>query len=494
MIEQKTIKLSKVSMNKDNPRVFTKANISDIIRSLLTFPEMLHGIRAIAIKDNVVLGGNLRLKGLKSILDLSIEEIATIIADNSKDKSEKRISYLVDYWTEFKANKEMNFIIADSLTDAQAKEFLIRDNVSTGGWDMDMLANNWDSEELNDWGVNVWMPEEESEVKEKEESDKSIEETTKELPQAIKNILIDKMKLFVCENTNVSLANMFTNKYEFQRAFAFAKTTGSSIPGYYTLAYTPDRINTAGDKYTLKEFVALDGIVDRIDFNTSGSFKLDFIAKNQLPMKGYKIPAEFPINKALSLYSEYCDENSKILDPCHGWGGRITAFMLSNAKTYVGFDTNKSSCDGVNSLFDDVKCFCEPYKNSNIVNDMFENAMNYYECNSFDFAFTSPPYFDVEKYDGENSSRKKHSNYESWRDGFYTTLIKNVYNLIKPGKFFCLNVGSQKYPLAKDAMSIAATIGFEFVSIDNSFIKGLNMGESDNNDNGEVLITFRKQL
>ena len=166
MIEQKKLKVSKVSMNKDNPRVFTKANINDIIRSLLTFPEMLHGIRAIAIKDNIVLGGNLRLKGLKSILDLSIEEIATIIADNSKDKSENRISYLVDYWTEFKTNKEMNFIIADNLTDQQAKEFLIRDNVSTGSWDMDMLANNWDSEELNDWGVNVWVADEEGEEEE----------------------------------------------------------------------------------------------------------------------------------------------------------------------------------------------------------------------------------------------------------------------------------------------------------------------------------------
>lgn len=166
MIEQKTIKLSKISMNKDNPRVFTKANINDIIRSLITFPEMLHGIRAIAIKDNVVLGGNLRLKGLKSILDLSIEEIATIIADNSKDKSEQRISYLVDYWTEFKANKEMNFIIADNLTDQQAKEFLIKDNVNLATFDFDMLANNWDSDELKDWGVSVWIPEEEEEIEE----------------------------------------------------------------------------------------------------------------------------------------------------------------------------------------------------------------------------------------------------------------------------------------------------------------------------------------
>jgi hypothetical protein len=129
---------------------------------------MLSGIRSIAIKDNIVLGGNLRLKALKTILDTPIDELAKIIADNTKDKSESRISFLIDYWTDFKENKEFNFIIADNLTDMQAKEFLIKDNVNIANFDMDMLANEWDSEILADWGVNVWVAEEEKEESEKE--------------------------------------------------------------------------------------------------------------------------------------------------------------------------------------------------------------------------------------------------------------------------------------------------------------------------------------
>ena len=211
-------------------------------------------------------------------------------------------------------------------------------------------------------------------------------------------------------------------------------------------------------------------------------------------MKGYKIPAEFPIDKAVDIYIKYCDKDSIVLDPCHGWGGRMTAFMLSNAKEYVGFDTNNKSCEGVRDIFQDVSSFCEPYKESNIINDMFENSLNYYKDNSFDFAFTSPPYFDVEKYEGEKSSRLMYSNYDKWRDGFYTTLIFNVFKLLKPGKFFCLNVGSQKYPLKDDAIEIAQRIGFAVDSVDDSFIDGLGMGDADNASNGEVLITFRKQI
>jgi hypothetical protein len=69
-----------------------------------------------------------------------------------------------------------------------------------------------------------------------------------------------------------------------------------------------------------------------------------------------------------------------------------------------------------------------------------------------------------------------------------------VFKLLKPGKFFCLNVGSQKYPLKDDAIEIAQRIGFAVDSVDDSFIDGLGMGDADNASNGEVLITFRKQI
>ena len=36
------------------------------------------------------------------------------------------------------------------------REFIIKDNVSGGEWDWDMLANEWESEELEEWGIDVW--------------------------------------------------------------------------------------------------------------------------------------------------------------------------------------------------------------------------------------------------------------------------------------------------------------------------------------------------
>jgi hypothetical protein len=51
--------------------------------------------------------------------------------------------------------KEISIIKASELTEQQQKEFIVKDNVGYGEWDWDDLANNWDAEELNDWGLNV---------------------------------------------------------------------------------------------------------------------------------------------------------------------------------------------------------------------------------------------------------------------------------------------------------------------------------------------------
>jgi len=62
MITQKELLIDKIKMNKDNPRKFTSVDIDAITKSIILFPKMLNEIRPIAVKDNIVLGGNLRLK------------------------------------------------------------------------------------------------------------------------------------------------------------------------------------------------------------------------------------------------------------------------------------------------------------------------------------------------------------------------------------------------------------------------------------------------
>jgi hypothetical protein len=53
--------------------------------------------------------------------------------------------------------KEVHIIKASNLTEEQQKQFIIKDNVGFGEWDWDMLANEWDVEELSDWGLDVWQ-------------------------------------------------------------------------------------------------------------------------------------------------------------------------------------------------------------------------------------------------------------------------------------------------------------------------------------------------
>lgn len=156
MINTKILNVSKVKLNPKNPRTFNKNKIEEMVISIVCFPEMLDGLRSITIKDDIVLGGNLRLKALRTILETPTDELITIIKNKSQDKTDNRINFLIDYWNNFKDKKEFNFIIADNLTEEQANEFLIRDNVNIGAWDFELLSNDWNADILTDLGINIW--------------------------------------------------------------------------------------------------------------------------------------------------------------------------------------------------------------------------------------------------------------------------------------------------------------------------------------------------
>ena len=114
-----TIKLSEVKLNPNNPRIIKDDKFKKLVQSIKDFPEMLN-IRPIVVnKDMIILGGNMRYKACK---EAGLKEIPVIITDLSEDKQ---------------------------------KEFLIKDNTSGGEWDWDILANEWDSEELDAWGLDV---------------------------------------------------------------------------------------------------------------------------------------------------------------------------------------------------------------------------------------------------------------------------------------------------------------------------------------------------
>jgi hypothetical protein len=116
----KTVKLSEVKTNPNNPRIIKDDKFRKLVKSIQEFPKMLE-IRPIVVNaDMIVLGGNMRLKACKEA-----------------------------------GLKEVPVIFAQDLTEEEEKQFIIKDNVGFGEWDWDMIANEWDSQELQEWGFDI---------------------------------------------------------------------------------------------------------------------------------------------------------------------------------------------------------------------------------------------------------------------------------------------------------------------------------------------------
>jgi hypothetical protein len=152
------VKLSQVKVNGDNPRTITSDKLNKLINSILVFPKML-GIRPVVVDDKMVaLGGNMRLNALKLIAKMSPEELGTrlaTIADYLKKSAGEREN-IARHWEAWLQKPTVEIIKANELTEDERKQFIIKDNVAFGTWDYDMLANNFDEDMLNDWGMDVW--------------------------------------------------------------------------------------------------------------------------------------------------------------------------------------------------------------------------------------------------------------------------------------------------------------------------------------------------
>jgi ParB-like chromosome segregation protein Spo0J len=114
------VPINTVKANPNNPRIIKDDKFAKLVKSITDFPQMLN-LRPIVVNDDmVVLGGNMRLKACKEA-----------------------------------GLKEIPIIKASELTEQQQKEFIVKDNVGYGEWDWDDLANNWDAEELENWGLDI---------------------------------------------------------------------------------------------------------------------------------------------------------------------------------------------------------------------------------------------------------------------------------------------------------------------------------------------------
>jgi hypothetical protein len=116
----KLTKIGDIKMNPNNPRTIKDDKFRQLVKSITEFPKMLE-LRPIVVNDDmIVLGGNMRLKACK---EAGLTQIPVIRASE--------------------------------LTDEEQRQFIIKDNVGYGEWDFSMLKNDYSTDELEDWGLDI---------------------------------------------------------------------------------------------------------------------------------------------------------------------------------------------------------------------------------------------------------------------------------------------------------------------------------------------------
>lgn len=155
-MKTETINLSQISLNERNPRKISDFKLKQLVRSILIFPEMLT-IRPIAIDETYkTLGGNMRCRALTDISRMTNEQILDELSktEGFKKKTEAERNELLRYWERWVKNPIAVIVRADKLTESQKREFIIKDNVSFGEWDDEILEEDFDHDELVDWGFD----------------------------------------------------------------------------------------------------------------------------------------------------------------------------------------------------------------------------------------------------------------------------------------------------------------------------------------------------
>lgn len=140
-MNSKLLKISEVKENPKNPRKINDTMFRQLVKSIKDFPNMLEMRPLVVDENNIVLGGNMRLKALK---ELGYEEIPVV--------------RVID------------------LTEEQKEEFIVKDNMNYGVWDWEMLNDEWNTQLLNDWGLDIMEIDEDLDYSILDDDDEDLDE------------------------------------------------------------------------------------------------------------------------------------------------------------------------------------------------------------------------------------------------------------------------------------------------------------------------------
>lgn len=412
------VHLSQIQVNGANPRKISDTKFDKLVNSILVLPKMLE-LRPIVVDNTfVALGGNMRYRALTAITDMDESEIKSRLADirDFQKKTTAEQDYLVEYWLRWKDKPTAQIIKANELSEDEQREFIIKDNVGFGEWDMDALANEWDEKDLDDWGLDVWQN------KEWEEGNKSggtnsapantslndrfvvppfsILDTRKGYWQKRKYDVWRPLIGDMGESRKDTLIQSPEIKYKdlYQRTRQHREELGVSFKEYLD-KYVPDDVKEREEQKTLSAGVSLfDPVLSEI------------MCKWFSPEKGAKIFDCFAGDTQKGLVFGLC-------------GYEFTGVELRQEQV----DINNQVIEGRNLP---IKYIC----------DDGQNVARHFAPESQDLLFSCPPYYDLEVYSDLENDASNQGTYED-----FLSIIRNAFSAaigcLKQNRFAVIVVG-----------------------------------------------------
>lgn len=416
-------KLTQIQVNGANPRIIKDEKFDKLINSILVLPKMLE-LRPIVVDDTfVALGGNMRYRALVAISQMSIEEIHNRLSGlrDFQRKTEPEQERLLLYWATWKDNPTAPIIRASELSDDEQREFIIKDNVGYGEWDMDALANEWEKEDLVDWGLDDWdfMNDDDGSGSGggdgtggsgSDAETANLNDTFVVPPFSIfdsrQGYWQERKKMWrerigdMGETRTAKLVQSLEMRYKdlYKRTMKHRKELGINFKEYLE-KYVPEDVREREDKKVLSQGVSLfDPVLSEICCRWFTPF-----------------------------------EGAKMFDPFAGDTQKGLVFGMCGYK-FTGVELRQEQVDINNNVIADrdlpVRYIC----------DDGQNVAKYFEPESQDMLFSCPPYYNLEVYsDLENDA----SNQGSYED--FLSIIRNAYTAalgcLKENRFAVIVVG-----------------------------------------------------
>lgn len=415
------VNLSQIQVNGANPRIIKDDKFFKLVNSILALPKMLE-LRPIVVDDTfVALGGNMRYRALSAIADMSDGELTERIA-SIRDVQKKTVAEqdaLRDYWLAWKKKPVAPIMKASELSEQEQREFIIKDNVGFGEWDYDALANEWDADELADWGIDAWDGSgwedggsgdgsgsgSGSEPAGASLHDRfivppfSILDTRKGYWQARKKMWREQIG-DMGESRNDKLITSPEIKYKdlYQRTRKHREELGLTFKEYIE-KYVPADVLEHEAKKVLSQGVSL---FDPVLSET---------------MCKWFTPAE----------------GARIFDPFAGDTYKGLVFALCG-HSFRGVELRQEQVDINNRVLEgrglDIAYIC----------DDGQNVAKHFDAESQDLLFSCPPYYDLEIYSDDPRDASNQQTYEEFI-GILDTAFKAALGCLKPNRFAVVVVG-----------------------------------------------------